>query len=388
MKERVELPISFEIGLDFAPEEIRAGHNNEYADVDCPFCGGRKKLNVSFIKNVWRCNKCGEYGNAITLHAVKNGMSTKDAYKDLVEKYSELTPEKIAEYKKVKTVVEEDDQIHIAPLSIRDFVYRTLIQNIDLSDKHERDLENRGLTEQDIKDLGYRSVPKVGLYSIGMRVLTKTGSDYTLRKNNLQVPGFYIHNGAPRIVRRNSGVLIPIVTKDGKISCFQIRFDNLPNGATEEQKEEFVRYKYLSSSEKKFGVGCSGAENIHFTGFDFNSDKTPENVVLTEGALKADVASKLSGKPFIAVLGVQMQSQLPEALKYLKEHGTKTISLAFDMDYEKKPEVAKALKSAREKIAVAGLECKQVRWPSEYKGIDDFLKAWKERQKEFGNCGD
>ena len=377
MNEKIVLPISFEIELDFAPEEIKQGKDS--ADVDCPFCGGRKKLNVHYIKNVWRCNKCGESGNAITLHAVKNGMSTKEAYKDLLEKYKTLTPEKVSSYHASNHASEETSKIQIAPLSVRDFAYRMLIQDLDVSEKHIEDLKKRGLSEKEIAELNYRSVPKVGLYSIGMRVLTKTGTDYVLRKNNWQVPGFYIHNGATRIVKRNNGVLIPIVSKDGKISCFQIRFDNPPRNMSAEEKESFVRYKYLSSGEKKFGVGCSGAENIHFTGFDFSSDRTPESVTLTEGALKADVASKISGKPFIAVLGVQMQSQLPEALDYLKKHGTKTIGLAFDMDYAEKPEVKKALDGAKEKIVAAGLECKQIRWPSEYKGIYDFLKVWRER---------
>lgn len=31
--------------------------------VDCPFCGDRRgKMNVNFVKNVWRCNYCGEHG--------------------------------------------------------------------------------------------------------------------------------------------------------------------------------------------------------------------------------------------------------------------------------------------------------------------------------------
>ena len=31
--------------------------------VDCPFCGDRRgKMNVNFVKNVWRCNYCDEHG--------------------------------------------------------------------------------------------------------------------------------------------------------------------------------------------------------------------------------------------------------------------------------------------------------------------------------------
>ena len=40
--------------------------------VDCPFCGDRRgKMNVNFVKNVWRCNYCDEHGGMLALYAAK-----------------------------------------------------------------------------------------------------------------------------------------------------------------------------------------------------------------------------------------------------------------------------------------------------------------------------
>ena len=41
--------------------------------VDCPFCGDRRgKMNVNFVKNVWRCNYCDEHGGMLALYARLN----------------------------------------------------------------------------------------------------------------------------------------------------------------------------------------------------------------------------------------------------------------------------------------------------------------------------
>lgn len=50
--------------------------------VDCPFCGDRRgKMNVNFVKNVWRCNYCGEHGGMLGLYARLNNTTTSDAYR-------------------------------------------------------------------------------------------------------------------------------------------------------------------------------------------------------------------------------------------------------------------------------------------------------------------
>ena len=56
--------------------------------VDCPFCGDRRgKMNVNFVKNVWRCNYCDEHGGMLALYARLN--NTTSTLNDWVEAYNE-----------------------------------------------------------------------------------------------------------------------------------------------------------------------------------------------------------------------------------------------------------------------------------------------------------
>lgn len=340
-------------------------------DVNCPFCEGKRKLHINPEKNVWRCNKCNESGNAVTLYAKLHGVSTKDAYRTIKEQYFGVDIKKRTEIEQKSKTKQRRE---LAPLLVRSSVYDRLVSECTLSQVHRNKLKERGLTDEQINQFKFRSVPIVGMKTVSDKVMlvdTEFPSTQYLKLKNWQVPGFYTtKDGDTRIVKTDSGILIPVVWYNGLISCFQIRFDD------NDKKENFVRYKYLSSSGLKDGVSVTGGDNIHFVGFDFSKYETPEVVTLTEGALKADVASALSGnKPFIAVLGVNAQSKLDEALQYLKEHGTKTINIAFDMDYQDKPEVARALKSVEEKVKNAGLTPKKLVWDKKYKGIDDFLKS-------------
>lgn len=342
-------------------------------DINCPFCMGHRKLNINYEKNVWRCNKCNESGNAVTLYARLHNTTTKDAYWTLKEKFYGIADTQRAKLQNQAT--QSKSKRELAPLLLRSTIYNKLLCECSLSNVHRNKLKDRGLTDEQINQFRFRSVPIIGITTVSEKVLSTEGEmtiDQFLKLKNWQIPGLYtsVDNNKTKIIKNDSGILIPVVWHNGQISCFQIRFDD------NDKKENFSRYKYFSSSGLKEGISVTGAENVHFVGFDFSSFETPETVTLTEGALKADVASALSGnKPFIAILGVNAQSKLDEALTYLKEHGTKTINIAFDMDYQDKPEVAKALASVEEKINNAGLKAKKLVWDKQYKGIDDFLKA-------------
>ena len=62
--------------------------------VDCPFCGDRRgRMNVNFVKNVWRCNHCDEHGGMLALYAKLNHTTTSDAYWEIAEALCDNTHE-------------------------------------------------------------------------------------------------------------------------------------------------------------------------------------------------------------------------------------------------------------------------------------------------------
>ena len=332
--------------------------------IKCPFCEGEKKLNINPVKGVWRCNKCGEKGNSISLHGKINNLDNKASYRDLMNAARGLP----SEYRSVQ----KDDKKFpdVAPLFLRNTAYRSLIDRLNLSSSHTEKLRDRGLTDEQIEKFEYRSFPLAGIHSLAKQIIFDSGLSEGMKNINAQIPGFYDYGEDVKLVKRKSSILIPIRHYTGEISGFQLRFD------TGEK-----RYSWLSSSEKETGATCSGIQNIHFSGFDYDALRDGETVIetvnVTEGALKADVCSALSGKPFIGVLGVNNQSQVPRVLDFLKSRGCKTINICFDMDYREKKEVKKALDDFKKKVKDAGLEYKMFEWPVEYKGLDDFLLARK-----------
>ena len=62
----------------------RPGPNSIYTD--CPFCGDRRgKMNLNYVKNVWRCNYCGEQGGMLSLYARLNHISNSEANREIRE---------------------------------------------------------------------------------------------------------------------------------------------------------------------------------------------------------------------------------------------------------------------------------------------------------------
>ena len=137
-----------------------------------------------------------------------------------------------------------------------------------------------------------------------------------------------------------------------------------------------MRYITLSSKDLPYGVS-EGISRAHFPLGNYGPDGNVE-VLLTEGPLKADVASALYGAPtyFIAIQGVQNTRELPSVFEWLKQFGVKTISMAFDMDRLCNRNVRKATRNINRKIRDAGLSVSQKFWDAEY-----AAKKWEELHK-------
>lgn len=378
---------------------------------DCPFCGRRAKLGLKLDTNQYNCPACHAHGNSLTLFATVAQLDTKAAKKELKRVYNGLPSEAKAVYveRAAAAKAEQDKEWPAAQLFLRNYVYKELLDQLELSEKHRKALKKRGLTDAEIDASLFRTYPCIGLKSIADECSTLYESaslwiDTKGKANEEErlggaIPGFYRDekDGRWTLVERGSPMLSPVVTLDGQISFFETRVNNLPRNATEEQRKKFRRYERLASGGMFCGCGTNGLENIHHAGFapipDMIIDEsgnmtapeiiTPETVTLTEGSLKATVASiLLGGKPFIAVLGVNNQSQLPAELKYLHEHGTKQINLAFDMDYQTNDNVKDSLQKAINSIHEAGMTVNQLTWPEKYKGVDDWLAARRRMREE------
>jgi hypothetical protein len=132
-----------------------------------------------------------------------------------------------------------------------------------------------------------------------------------------------------------------------------------------------AKYIWLSSRDRDSGAS-SGAP-IHYA--KFYKLCGANEVVITEGALKADVIAFLSGSPVIGVAGVSTFSsdfaaRLREAFPNLHR-----IAIAYDRDLLEKKEVYGALMRLTAQLERSGFTVRIRTWPPPSKGYDDFLFA-------------
>src|SRR5439155_26520465 len=117
------------------------------------------------------------------------------------------------------------------------------------------------------------------------------------------------------------------------------------------------RYLYVSSSGR--GGPGPGAP-VHVARWDESDWIESARVVrLTEGELKADVGTALSGVLTISVPGV---SAWRGALPVLRNLKPATVLLAFDADGPSNPHVARAVEATAEAVAVEGWDVTGESW--------------------------
>lgn len=231
-------------------------------------------------------------------------------------------------------------------------VYSLLVEQLSLREGHRAKLTLRGLTDAEIDRLGYVSAPRPGEADAIAESLAK----YGLRG----VPGFYREAGRIKLRDLGSGIYVPVRDARRRVRGIQIRRD-----------DGEPRYIWLSSNGKPEGCGPGGP--VHFC--------RPERVratgeaLLTEGALKSAVISFFLNCGVVAVPGVstftedfgeQLKADFPE-LRHVR--------IAYDNDWHQKREVRKALFRLQGVLRRAGLRWSVRKFPSAYKGYDDYLAA-------------
>lgn len=220
--------------------------------------------------------------------------------------------------------------IEPAPADVRDRVFRELLAELPLSPEHRAQLAERGLTAANIAHRGYGSLPLTRWPAV-RRTLEAFGAETLLR-----VPGFWADERGRVHLAGRPGLLVPSRDLSGRILALVVRPD----------VTEGPKYLYLSSSSRG---GPSPGAPPHVPLFD--GDRTC--IRITEGVLKADVATALSGILTVGAAGVAAWRTVLPVIEHLKPE---RVSVAFDADAAQNEHVARA-----ERELVAALLSLEVR---------------------------
>jgi len=239
-----------------------------------------------------------------------------------------------------------------------DAIYRALLrEQLRLSDAHREKLLARGLAPAEIAARGYASTP--GREEAAQ--LTETLAHLDLRG----VPGFYRERGQWRMVNAAPGYFVPYRDERGRVAAMQYRLDEPLNGGQ-------TKYLWFSSPPERYPEGTSSGAPVHVS----RPELLPEarEVTLTEGALKADVASFFLKAPVIAAAGVTLFGRhIGDRLRHLAPQ-LHTVYVAFDLDWKSNEAVKRALFRVLEELERARFAARLRAWPPHMgKGIDDYL---------------
>lgn len=337
--------------------------------VDCPICNDKRgKMHVNRQNDTWRCNYCDESGGMLSLYARLHNMSTSEAYREIrdamlngvgLSDYAVQYPDK----PKPETI----EEAPIADIEVRNNTYSALLSMLTLSKDHREHLQTvRGLSDEQIEKLGYKSTPPFYMCRSLANRLIERGCTLD------GVPGFYQKDGQWTIASSTytAGILIPARTRQGYISGFQIRLDVPLKNEDDPPDKMGAKYIWFSSVGKP--KGTSSGSPAHYVG-----DPDAGVVYVTEGLLKSDIAHYLMNRSFAATAGVNNMAQLELLLKELAENGTHTIIETEDMDKYRNEAASKGALKLYELAKKYGMVCRGLNWNPNYKGVDDWQLALK-----------
>lgn len=232
--------------------------------------------------------------------------------------------------------------------------YTTFLSLLTLSVAHRENLRSRGLSDLDINCLGYKSMPLENRGQIVARLIS-------MGYNMAGIPGFY-YDGKWRLAGP-AGILIPVRDVTRRILGFQVRLDRAVKG----------KYRWISSVNYK--GGCSPGAPVHVAyPSQYYTAGQDDRIWITEGALKADIASINLLNMVLAVAGVgNYISVIPIIQSIYPDPARARVILAYDMDKEKNHYVNSYLNELTERLLRLGFYTFHADWDPKKKGIDDLL---------------
>lgn len=305
----------------------------------CPKCGGNTRFRMlDQDAGAVVCSHCFQTNNGDGFATIcwLTGCTFPEAMKQVHTLVGPPEPQKL----------NEDER------ALRHRTYTKLASIFPLSAHHRAQLKNRGLTDLEIERRGYWTAP----LSTAIKLLKNFTADDRKQIGKL-VPGVF-HNGGNTIAAKAS-LVIPVRDADGMIVALQQRPDHTEKNAP--------KYRWVSVKN-----GVSSGTPCHVPLIGQSANLKSGIVRITEGPLKADIATHLSSVLTIAVAGVSVWKAAVDELDRIKPQ---SVWLAFDADSATKAEVAKAVVDVYDLLSSQGANVLFESWQSDNKGIDDALKA-------------
>ena len=268
--------------------------------------------------------------------------------------------------------VEQTHQETLASADTLHAVYSALLAELALSTSHHTALTRRGLSPQQAADfrdrLMYRSLELRGRAATVAKLI-EAGHE----KHLPRVPGFIQKTGKDGArywtLSGSPGLVIPVRDTQGRIVGLKIRRDDTTRG----------KYQWMTSRKnrdgKVCGVGPGAPVHVPLSNDIPTPKATKPDIRVTEGPLKADVATVLTGTPTIALPGVGSWKRVASVATSLD---AKAVTIALDADSHRNNDVARALEGLAADLPSKGFDIRIERWDeADGKGIDDLLLAGK-----------
>ncbi len=303
----------------------------------CPICGAHKRCWRSRDGRTWRCYRSPTWGTLAGRRTV-DGMG--EGWTFTVGTGAAAPP----------TPAPPPLAADLAEPDTRNAVYRAMLSALPLSPAHRNSLRARGLPDSEIGRRQYGSLPLEGRARVARELADRFGGD-TLAG----VPGLVLKDSDRRPGRRfwtlagSPGLLVPVRDLASRTVALRVRLDAPPPGAG--------KYRWISSTAS----GGPGPGAIPHVPLDGPKGRDPDRVRLTEGELKADVATHLDPDRVLTV-SVPGAGLWRQAFPILAALGVGTVRLAFDLDSRTNPDVARAQWEAATALDSAGYNLERDLW--------------------------
>ncbi|MDX6576478.1 MAG: hypothetical protein QOE96_2431 [Blastocatellia bacterium] len=233
-------------------------------------------------------------------------------------------------------------QIKVAPVEVRDAIYRELIRISPASLYQQQLIDNpqglvsRGLLRKETLRYGALPATQKERAKLARSLRSFAKAHFPRYANLIGIPGVwqdpqgFTHIWKPRDYRMPM-LLMSYKDQHGRIQACQLRLHPL-----DIPKDNPKKYRWLSSPNEP--KGTSSGTPIHFT-FDPRCLPPGSDVVITEGALKAETLVSL--RPAVRAIATSGVSCSQDAL--VNAARPYNVLIGFDSDYKTNPAVCRQL---------------------------------------------